>query len=187
VRVLEEQPSTGRAHYHVLIDRYIDHKFFSHLLSVAGFGKIYKFQYINSQQAFSYVAKYLRKPWNSDESFQHVLDYKLRLIAGSRGFSLSSSTKGEYLVICRPATFRRCFEILKVYSISFMNNYIDLVSSHVYDGTFILGFKVNSVSGGSDHSFNTILDGNQLQYYKLSIGKTIIDSTFLSLVNSVKL
>ena len=100
VRILERQPGTGRAHYHIFVDKYLPHSLLQREVTNAGFGKIYDIRTIHGQEAFYYVLKYLRKPLVDSEFSQAVIDFNTRLVAGSRGFRMRNpdSSRWEILV-----------------------------------------------------------------------------------------
>jgi hypothetical protein len=110
VRVIEEQPGTGRAHYHILCKEYIPPDLLKASLKAAGFGYIYNIHECSDVEAYYYVAKYLNKEWPNEEAFQYVIDYNIRIVSGSRGFRLAPRIKQGWEVVlklCNHVTGRR--------------------------------------------------------------------------------
>lgn len=99
VRVLEAQSKSGYAHLHVLINKFIPGPWLSVHVPQAGFGRIYDVQEITSAGAFSYVRKYLQKPWTNNSAMQCIIDFNLRLCSGSHGFKLSNPVRSRWKIV----------------------------------------------------------------------------------------
>jgi hypothetical protein len=101
VRVLEIQPSTQKAHYHVLVNVFIEQKWLSDNAEKCGFGKIVDIRIISNQGVFEYVSKYLRKKYTDSPGLQTMVDSKSRRVAGSRGFICLRRSSGGGVLCCR--------------------------------------------------------------------------------------
>lgn len=101
VKVLEPQGKSGYPHFHVLINRFLPSGLVPSLLKQSGFGKIWDIKEISGEAAFFYVRKYLRKSWPLGPALQAVIDFRMRRISGSRGFSLGKSGKFKWKLVYR--------------------------------------------------------------------------------------
>jgi len=165
VRVLEEQPGTGRAHYHIIINRYIPGRHITELLSLSGFGRIYKIKYIQNAQVFDYVIKYLRKPWTSEKAMQLVIDNGLRLVSGSKGFRLLHPDGEKWELLLKLVSYDKAQKFIHTHVYTYTQKYLTLVSHNLGDESELFDF-----------SFNTHFDDNNFDYFLHHVDMAIIDA-----------
>ena len=98
-KVLEPQAKRGNAHYHIILDRYIDISWLrSHLVST-GFGTVCDVQLIRNDKIFSYVLKYLQKEWHNEQALFYSIFYSSRRYSCSRGlFAMRISSGKNHLL-----------------------------------------------------------------------------------------
>jgi len=150
VRVLERQPGTGRAHYHIIVNRFIPHSLLQKEIKNAGFGKIYNIRSISSTDAFYYVLKYLRKEIQDSEFSQAVIDFKVRMISGSRGFRLLHAEKTGWEVLVHLCDHDTALKVAKNYIWSIIDGNCRFIK---YQGTAdadYFDFRVSEVLDGAD-------------------------------------
>jgi len=152
VRVLERQPGTGRAHYHIIVNRYIPHSLLQKEIKNAGFGKIYNIRKISGTDAFYYVLKYLKKEIVDSEFSQAVIDFKVRMISGSRGFRLLHADKTGWEVLIHLCDHDTALKVAKNYVWSIVDGNCSFIKYHGTADADYFEFKVPEVLSGADNS-----------------------------------
>ena len=95
-----ELTKSGRPHFHILLDRFISHEWVTENFPPVGGAKVNWEKWIDQQNVFSYITKYVSKATGADESSN-----KFFYITGMRQFSAS---RGLYFRIRKNRTFYVC-------------------------------------------------------------------------------
>lgn len=93
VKVIEAQPKSGYAHFHILVNRFIPRPILRSVAVAAGFGRVLDIREIPGDQAQYYVRKYLSKPWAHRPALEILTQLNSRRCSGSHGFNLYSRSK----------------------------------------------------------------------------------------------
>ena len=87
-KVLENQPSTGMPHFHVILNRYLPASWLNVAIPKAGFGRIYRIQEVRNELCYGYVVKYLSKGISDDTFLSALIKGHHRRFSFSRGCPL---------------------------------------------------------------------------------------------------
>ena len=187
VRVIERQPGTGRAHYHLIINRYIPHQILKKAVKNAGFGKIYDIRSISSTDAFYYVLKYLRKPLVDSEYSQSIIDFNARLISGSRGFKLVAAARKGWEVIVNIATHAQAIKRVKQYIWTLIKANVSFISFKSSPDSDLFIFQLpDYLRRCSDDIVQYFIERN-METFELNPWNADDDSSFFSFLNRLQL
>jgi hypothetical protein len=95
VRVVEVQPGTQRAHFHVLLDVFISQSWLSSVVERSGFGKIFDIRLAEKNGLKYYLAKYLGKPMPMGQGAEAMFIARSRRVSGARGFVLQAYNRSS--------------------------------------------------------------------------------------------
>jgi hypothetical protein len=97
--VLEAQPKSGMPHLHVILDHFIPKAWLDKKLPSLGFGKISDIRKIKDEHVMGYLIKYLTKGLGNEHLEKCLKFIKGRRVGFSRGMSLQSPEKQNWLRI----------------------------------------------------------------------------------------
>jgi hypothetical protein len=109
IAVLEFQKSTGLAHLHLVIDRYIEHEWAKNVWCAIGGGQHVHIRHIDAHRAAAYLSKYLSK-----ELLLSAPD-GIRRITTSRTIKLQEKNSTDCKWNLFKAPIHRFFDVLKPY------------------------------------------------------------------------
>jgi hypothetical protein len=112
VRVLEVQPKTQRAHYHILCDTMLDKIWLNSAVVESGFGKINDFTECRKNEIKSYVSKYLRKEIPAGHGSECMYECNARRVSGGKGFFLHKFALGFGKTCLRNLQFQKVARVV---------------------------------------------------------------------------
>lgn len=163
VRVLEVQPKSQRAHFHVICNIRIDKIWLAEALTESGWGIIYDFTECNPTNAYSYVRKYLKKPIPDGYGAESMYDCRARRISGGKGFFMAKFVMGFSQTIARNLPSSEIFAITQDIEVRATEHGFIVERETGYDGDVRLYAESIHPPGSEVYEKNLKLLNEQIQ------------------------
>jgi hypothetical protein len=133
-RILEHHHKSPYPHLHVIADVNLGDVWLAAELATAGFGYQAKKESVTSNQAATYVAKYLTKPWTDDGCRQIRKNLRLRIVSFGGDACRRVSTKSAWVLISRDCDYHALSDRMATERTWDHGFDARLISSRIFDG-----------------------------------------------------